>query len=147
MPGEESTDHTSRGDVPRRDLWVRVAAATILLMGMVGVLDLTLIPHGLDDTYRGLTASNDGPDYATLYTHESGAVPTFAVVIERAGGREAFHDGQSVRKERWSTTMQLGDREVALTPPVALYEYLGALVLLVAVGLWRWSRRPLARDG
>lgn len=127
----------------RPERWLLAVAAVTLVVGLVGVLDLTLIPRGFDDEEVGaVVASNDGPEFVTLYTAESGIVPTYARVVDRAGGRQVLRRRPRLAKEPWSRTLRAGDVTVDLAPPAVAYEYLGVLAAVLAGGVLRWSRRP-----
>lgn len=130
----------------RRDGWFLLAAVATLVLGVVGALDTTLIPRSLDDNLRGIAQPDDGPDYITFYTDESGAVPAFSVLVERFGGPQVLYGQQPMRKEPWSRSLTVGELTVDLAPPRVFYEYLAVLGLLVAVAVIRWRRRPPAGD-
>lgn len=130
----------------RRDGWFLLAAVATLVLGVVGALDTTLIPRSLDDNLRGIAQPDDGPDYITFYTDESGAVPAFSVLVERFGGPQVLYGQQPMRKEPWSRSLMVGELRVDLAPPRVFYEYLAVLGLLVTVAVIRWRRRPRAGD-
>lgn len=128
----------------RSGAWFLLAAVVTLVLGLVGALETTLVPRSLDDNLRGIAQPDDGPEYVTFYTDESGAVPAYSVVVDRFGGPGLLYGQQRMYKEPWSRTLTVGELSVDLAPPRAFYEYLAVLGLLVAVAILRWQRRPRA---
>lgn len=119
---------------------IGVLALVVLLVGIVGAFQWTLIPFTVDGRVTSIgyvdgTAA-DGPTHHLRRLEVTGGTE-FVVsqsFVENAGGESGLK-GSTVHKDRWQTVLKVDGHSVALRVPGEFWRTLLALLITVAAGI------------
>jgi hypothetical protein len=125
--------------------WGRVVRGAmvglVLGIGLWGALSWSLIPQAIDGRVDAIGYHSDtGYRFWVLELDDGRSLVVDRQVVNALGPAEM--EGHTVAKDRWSTTLHVGDRTVDLRPSRAFWQVAVALVALSFLGLRPWRARP-----
>ena len=113
----------------------------VLVLGLWGALSWSLIPQAVDGRVDRIGYHSDtGYRFWVLRLDDGRALVVDRQVVSTLG--PAKMEGRAVSKDRWSTTLHVGNRTVDLRPSRAFWQVLAALGALCFLGLRPWRARP-----
>jgi hypothetical protein len=125
--------------VPPAVRWAMVGL--VLGLGLWGALSWSLIPQAVDGRLDHIGYHSDtGYRFWVLELDGDRSLVVDRQVVNALG--PAKMEGRTVTKDRWSTTLHVGDRTVPLRPSRAFWQVLVSLVALCFLGLRPWRARP-----
>ena len=120
-----------------RRRWASVVTGLVVLVtGGISVARWTLIPLEIDSTVESTSwVDSTTGRLRTLQLEDGRNLVIDLELLERAGGPKSV-EGATVRKDRWESTVDIGDSTVSLRVSYVVWHTLLSILFLIALGGW-----------
>lgn len=113
----------------------------VLAPGLWGAFSWSLIPVSIDAHVDNVGHHfGTGYHFYVLYLDDGRSLVVDRHVIDAMDGESL--KGHDIDKDRWSTSLAVGDRSLRLRPSAAFWQVSAALASLCFLGLRPWRTRP-----